>query len=149
MNVVLEARCRKRGIRPTHENLALMRDQREGFILGRMYADKRITESQFNAGQRLCELYSAWAKGCGMPRVTAKASSYGLTVPGRDGGGDDAAQAAEDAYFAAAKALIGAGMMAEFCVRRICLEDNESGSHAKFFMDCLNLGLDALATHFG
>ncbi len=149
MNVVLLARCKRRGLRPTEDNLKLMRDQREGFVLGRMYADKRINETQFNAGQRFEEFYSNWAKSAGMPRVTAKASSYGLAVPGRDVSGDDAAQATEDTYFAAANALISAGMMPEFCVRRICLEDNESGSHAEYFMECLRSGLDALAKHFG
>ncbi len=149
MNVVLLARCKRRGLRPTDDNLKLMRDQREGFVLGRMFTDKTITESQFNAGQRFEELYHMWAKSAGIPRVTAKASSYGLIVPGRGGGSDDAAQAAEDAYFAASKVLISEGMLVENAVRRICLGDNEMGVHSEFFMERLKTGLTVLAKHFG
>ncbi len=105
--------------------------------------DKAITEAEHNAGLRYTGFYAAWARTAGMPRVTAKVSNYGLTVAGRSEASDEAAEGAQKAYFAAANALISAGMLAEWWVKRVCLEDHEAQN-----MGALRAGLGALVVHF-
>ncbi len=144
MNTVLVARCLHNGLRLTDDNLRAMRDPLNGSELGRLYLHKHISEAQYNGAQKYHAAYLGWAKAAGMPRITPKASSYGLTVAGRSEVSDEVAHAAEGAYWDAAHALITAGMLAEHLVKRLVLEDA-----AVVQMEGLSRGLDALAAHFG
>ncbi len=143
MHPVLEARCRKRGLRPSDDNLRAMRDPLEGYALGKLKNDGAITEAQHDAGQKYWVAYYNWAKSADMPRITAKAGSYGLTSPGRSEVPDEYAEAAQRIYYAAADALISAGMLAEWECRRVCLEDEEVLNHG-----ALSNGLNSLWMHF-
>ncbi len=143
MHPVLEARCRKRGIRPSDDNLRKMRDPLEGYSLGKLKNDGAITDEQHSAGQKYWVAYYNWAKSADMPRITAKAGSYGLTSPGRSESPDEYAEAAQRIYYPAADALIGAGMLAEWECRRVCLQDED-------VLDpiALSNGLNILWEHF-
>ncbi len=143
MQPVLEARCRKRGLRPSDDNLRKMRDPLEGYSLGKLKNDGAITEAQHDAGQKYWIAYYNWARSADMPRITAKAGSYGLTSPGRSEVPDEVAEAAQRIYYAAADALIGAGMLAEWECRRVCLEDQEVLNPI-----ALSNGLNSLWEHF-
>ena len=143
MQPVLEARCKARGLRPSEDSLRAMRDPLEGYSLGKMKNDGTITESQHDAGQKYWHAYYNWARTSGMPRITAKAGSYGLTSPGRSEAPDEVAETAQRTYYAAADALISAGMIAEWECRRVCLEDEDVRNRGALFN-----GLDSLLAHF-
>jgi len=144
MNVVLVARCARRGLRPTDDNLRKMRDQREGSVLGRLLNDNSITEAQHDAGYKYETLYRAWARTAGMGPMTPPAGSYGLTIAGRDAVANGTAEAAQTAYFNAADVLDHASTFAVWEVKRVCLEDQEPK-----MMDRLGDGLDLLVAYFG
>ena len=143
MQPALEARCKRRKLRPTPENLRNMRDPLEGYSLGRLKNDGAITEAQHGAGQKYWASYYNWARTADMPRITAKAGSYGLTSPGRSEAPDEVAEAAQRIYYAAAAALISAGRPAEWECRRVCLEDENVRNHG-----ALSSGLESLLAHF-
>lgn len=145
LQTVLRTRCRHRGLPPTHENLVEMRDPREGYVLGRLWKAEAITQGQHDAGVRHAKAYMDWARSSGLAiRQTAAVSSYGLRIAGTDVVDQDRAEATQARYYAAARALTLAGMLAERQVMAVCLRDEEPENLA-----ALSNGLDALREHFG
>ncbi len=141
---VLAARCAKRGLRITEQNLQAMRDHREGSVLGRLLNDKLITARMYDAGQKYHAAYLGWTGANGIPRITAPAGSYGQAVPGRSEVPDEAAEAATKVYYSASHALACGSLLAERETKRVCLEDVNPQSMVFLF-----LGLKRLRAHFG
>ena len=136
------ARCRHRGWAPNAENLRRVMDAREGYVLGRLWADGAVTQRQHDAGKKYAETAQAYRVAVGLPPLTAPAPLYGDV---RGGGADwdvETTRAAIDAHRGAQRALRASGC--HLMVEAVVIHDEEPLSGAS-----LRLGLDALAEHFG
>lgn len=143
-STVFETRCRHLDIKPKKADRREILDPLRGYVLGKLFLTDIVSEAQHNAGWHYEITYRNWARTAGMPRMTPPAGSYGQSVPGRDDVPDDEAKAAQQAYFAVARALCRAPMLAEWEVKRVCLEDVEPKN-----ITTLCLGLDRLVEHYG
>ena len=143
-STVFETRCRHDGINPRKADRKEILDPLNGYILGKLYIAKAVSEAQRSAGYKYEVTYRDWARTAEMSRMTPPAGSYGQSVPGRDEVSDDEAKAAQRCYFEAADALSLAHRDARSDVIRVCLMGAAPQNIAM-----LNSGLDVLVSHFG
>ena len=141
---VFQARCRQFDINSRKTDRKDVLNPLRGHVLGRLFLAEIISDAQHNAGRKYEADYRNWARTAGMPRITPPAGSYGQSVPGRDDVPDDVAEAAERVYFDVARALCRAPMLAEWEVKRVCLEDVEPRR-----IEMLCSGLDRITAHYG
>jgi len=117
-------------------------DAREGYTLGRMWADGYVTQRQHDAGKRYAETAQAYRVALGLPPLTAPALLYGDVKGAGPDWDAETAQAAISAHRSAQRLLRASGC--HLMVEAVVIHDEPPLSGA-----CLRRGLDVLAEHFG
>lgn len=141
------ARVRQQGVSEKQAEGAMA-----GSVLGLMRLRERITESEFEAGERFGLDMERYYSLTGIPHPSAKAQDIGRV---RGVGGDPspaAVRAASDKRMVLEGVLGRAdsnGRPVTTVVKRVCVMDDDSGVWEPHMIGFLRRGLKALAKHYG
>ncbi|MGI3168409.1 hypothetical protein ACRARG_04605 [Pseudooceanicola sp. C21-150M6] len=100
-----------------------------GSVLGRLWADKHITDQQLAAGQDYCERYLRYSSLNGLPRVTPKIANYGEVTGGSRPDRIKAAIAAKAAHDADQRILRKCSAGTLWAMKRACVADEAAPIH--------------------
>lgn len=129
-----------------------LRDPEWGTELGRLFLTEAITSAMYAAGKRWREDADQYRGAIDVRPLKSPSVERGImgTEPDTDSPeGQKVAKRHRDSmekFYAAHAALIGAGMMAESLVRRVCEDDKSAGSYIE--RNALRFGLSTLADHY-
>ncbi len=129
-NAASASKWRKRDARPvSKDEMTAEKLQHRGSVIGRLWADGRITDQQLAAGSDYCERYIRYAALHGLPAPTPQGISYGEV---RGGSRPDRLRAAMEAkrqHDADQNILRKCSAGVIWAIKRACVLDDAAPEH--------------------
>lgn len=145
-SVAIEARQRTMGITPEQAAQPFA-----GYVLGRLFLAKAITEEQMEAGNKMAEDFASYYGLVGIPFPSARAQDL-FRVRGMPGEDRPAAARAASNRMMAIEAALGKadqnGRPVTSVTKRVCIQDDDTNIHHSYTLLMLKRGLDALHAHY-